>query len=479
MRNARIAPVILSGGVGARLWPLSREAYPKQLIALDGRHTLIQETAMRVADGERFSAPMVVCSDEQRFLIAAQLREASIAAADILLEPVARNTAPAAGVAALRALQRDPEALILLLPADHRIPDTRAFLSAVDRAKVAAVAGAVVTFGIAPTGPETGYGYIRRGAAFDGCNDIHHVDRFVEKPDVERARGYVADGRHVWNSGMFLCRADRLVEELEMHAPEVLSAARQATARGHADLEFFRLHGPSLEASPTISIDHAVMEKTARAAVVSADLDWSDVGSWAALWETSSRDSAGNAVTGDVVTVGTRNSYIRSDAALTAVVGADDMVVVTTPDAVLVASRGHAQEVKSVVDRLKHDGRPEFRSHAQVYRPWGVYRTLQTGDRFLVKLITVNPGARLSLQRHYHRAEHWVVVNGTALVTRDDEEVLVRENESIYLPLGCAHRLANPGKLPLNLIEVQSGPYLQEDDIVRIDDDFARVSDKV
>ncbi len=479
MHNTRVAPVILSGGVGSRLWPLSREAYPKQLIALNGSHTLLQETAVRVADRNRFSAPIVICSEEQRFLIAAQLREAGIAAAEILLEPVGRNTAPAAAVAALRALQRDPEAVILLLPADHRIPDTQAFLSAVDRAGDAAAAGKLVTFGIEPTGPETGYGYIRRGAAFDGRNDVHHVDRFVEKPDLGRARDYAADGRHVWNSGMFLCRADCMVEELETHAPEVLAAAREAVAAGRTDLEFFRLHGPSLEASPSISIDHAVMEKTGRAAVVSADLDWSDVGSWSALWETCHRDNEGNAFAGDVMTVDTRNSYIRSDGALTAVVGADDMVVVTTADAVLVASRDRAQEVKSVVDRLKQEGRSEFKNHTQVYRPWGAYRTLQTGDRFQVKLITVNPGARLSLQRHYHRAEHWVVVNGTALVTRDEEEILVRENESIYLPLGCAHRLANPGKLPLNLIEVQSGPYLQEDDIVRIDDDFARLADRV
>ncbi len=478
MHSTRVTPVILSGGVGARLWPLSREAYPKQLIALNGSHTLLQETALRVADRDRFSSPIVICSEEQRFLIAAQLREAGVAA-EILLEPVGRNTAPAAGVAALRALQREAEAVVLLLPADHRIPDTEAFLSAVDRARDAAAAGKLVTFGIEPTGPETGYGYIRRGAAFDGRNDVHHVDRFVEKPDLERARRYAADGRHVWNAGMFLCRADSMVAELEAHAPEVLAAAREAMAGGRTDLDFFRLDGPSLEASPSISIDHAVMEKTACAAVVSADLDWSDVGSWSALWETCHRDTEGNAFAGDVMTVDTRNSYIRSDGALTAVVGADDMVVVTTADAVLVASRDRAQEVKGIVDRLKRDGRPEAKNHTRVYRPWGAYRTLQTGERFQVKLITVNPGSRLSLQRHYHRAEHWVVVNGTALVTRDEEEILVRENESIYLPLGCAHRLANPGKLPLNLIEVQSGPYLQEDDIVRIDDDFARLADKV
>ena len=479
MDRPKLAPVILSGGVGARLWPLSREFYPKQLIALNGRHTLIQDTALRVAGRDRFADPIVICSEEQRFLVGAQLRDAGIGSAEIILEPIGRNTAPAAGVAALRALARDPNSLILLLPADHRIPDGGPFLAAVDRATEAAATGAIVTFGIAPTGPETGYGYIKRGAAMADLADVHHVDRFVEKPDRQRAQGFLAEGGYAWNSGMFLCRADRLVAELEAHEPAVAAAARRAIANGHADLDFFRLDRSPLEACPSISIDHAVMERTDRAAVVTTGIDWSDIGSWSALWDISDRDPDGNAAAGDVMIVDTRNSLVRSDGPLTAVVGAEDLVVVTTVDAVLVASRDRAQEVKAVVDRLKREGRPESRFHTRVHRPWGFYQTLHSGERFQVKRITVNPGARLSLQRHYHRAEHWVVVNGTALVTRDNEEMLVRENESIYLPLGCVHRLTNPGKLPLNLIEVQSGAYLQEDDIVRLDDDYARGREKV
>lgn len=478
MVDRKIAPVILSGGVGSRLWPLSRECHPKQLIALNGSRSLIQETALRIVAGDVFAAPIVLCAEDQRFLIAAQLREVGIADADIILEPVGRNTAPAAAVAALRVLEADGDAMVLLLPADHHIADAGRFRAAVDGAIAVAASGAVVMFGIRPTRPDTGYGYIRRGAPFDGRNDASHVDQFVEKPDEALASRFLADGTHLWNSGIVLCRADRLVDELAAHAPDILASAREALSQGYEDLDFYRLHAPSFEACPAISIDCAVMERTRLAAVVSADFPWSDIGSWSALWEASPHDGDGNATAGDVVVVETSNSYVRSDGLLTAVVGADNLVVVTTADAVLVAPRDRTQDVRRVVERLRSGGRPEARYHAQVYRPWGAYQTLQSGNRFLVKLITVNPGARLSLQRHYHRAEHWVVVSGTALVTRDDEEMFVRENESVYLPLGCAHRLSNPGKLPLLLIEVQSGPYLQEDDIVRLDDDFARVGDR-
>ena len=474
MTSSKLVPVVLSGGVGSRLWPLSREFYPKQLIALTGPNTLIQDTVARVSGRERFQPPIVICSEEQRFLVAEQVRSAAFGGTEIVLEPIGRNTAPAAAIAGLRALARADDALLLLLPADHRIGDQETFLAAVDRAARAAETGAIVTFGVTPTGPETGYGYIKRGEPLDGCDGAYRVERFVEKPDLARAREYLADGGYAWNSGMFLCSAQRLIDEMDAHAPDVLAAAREAVAKGRSDLDFFRLDRDALARGPSISIDYAVMEKTPHAAVVTADFPWSDIGSWSSLWEQSERNGDGNATRGDVMIVDTRNSYVRSDGLLTAVVGVDDLIVVTTDDAVLVASRDRAQEVKAVVDRLKQEDRPEARFHTRVYRPWGYHQSLHHGDRFQVKRITVNPGARLSLQRHFHRAEHWVVVNGTALVTRGDEEVLVRENESVYLPLGCVHRLTNPGKVPLNLIEVQSGPYLQEDDIERLEDDYAR-----
>ena len=469
----RVTPVILSGGSGSRLWPLSRTLTPKQLIPLVSDRSLIQETVSRVSDGELYDSPVLICGAEHRFLVAEQINSLGTVNAEIVLEPMGRNTAPAAAIAALRVQARSGEdAVLALLPADHQVLDHAAFRAGMERAAALAADGHIVTFGIVPDTPATGYGYVRRGAALG--EGAFGVERFVEKPDLATAGGFLADGGYTWNSGMFVARADRLIAELDRHVPAVLAAARDAVAKGVADLDFFRLDKAAFAASSSISFDYAVMEKTDRAAVVEAAFGWSDVGSWSALWDLAPRDAAGNATLGDVLVHDTSRSYVRSDGLLTAVVGLSDVVVVTTADAVLVASMDKAQDVKAIVAALKAADRPEAEAHTRIYRPWGFYQTVHEGNRFKVKRITVTPGQRLSLQRHYHRAEHWVVVNGTALVTRDREEILVRENESVYLPLGCTHRLTNPGKVPLNLIEVQSGPYLEEDDIERFEDDYAR-----
>jgi mannose-1-phosphate guanylyltransferase/mannose-6-phosphate isomerase len=470
----RIYPVLLSGGAGSRLWPMSRELYPKQLLNLCSDNSMLQDTALRVADPLAFAPPLVVCNEEHRFIIAEQLRQIGCTPRAIVLEPVGRNTAPACALAALLTLEEDPDALLLLLPADHLIRDLPAFLAAVDIAATAAAQGHLATFGITPTGPETGYGYIRRGPALGGIAGAYSVDRFVEKPSQAVAETYVAGGDYAWNSGMFLFGAAQVVAELDRHAPAVLAACRAALDGRRRDLDFLRLDAAAFGACPNISIDYALMEPTAAAAVVPCDLGWTDVGAWSALWEVGPRDAAGNVLIGDVVTEAVRDSYIRSDHHLTAVVGVSDMVVVVTDDAVLVTSRERAQDVKLVVDRLKKAGRAEPVTHRQVRRPWGSYQGIYQGQRCQVKVLTIDPGAQLSLQRHHHRAEHWVVVNGTALVTRDDQQILVYENQSVYIPVGTVHRLENPGKVPLNIIEVQSGSYLGEDDIVRFEDHYGR-----
>lgn len=476
MSSARIYPVVLSGGSGMRLWPMSREAYPKQLLPLCSDLTMLQETARRVGDPARFAPPLFVCNQEHRFIIAEQLRQIRLPASDIVLEPVGRNTAAAAAVAALRVQAEDPEGVLLLLPADHLIRDVPAFLRAVEAAAAAAAAdGRLVTFGIVPDAPETGYGYIRRGAALPGGSGGHQVAAFVEKPDRATAEGFLADGGYLWNSGMFVFSAAAFLAELARFEPAVLEAARAAVDRGVRDLDFLRLDPEAFAAAPSVSIDCAVMERTANAAVVGADMGWTDVGAWSALWEVGDKDEQGNVRIGDVVTQGARNNYVRSETdAVVALLGVDDLVVVATDDAILVAARDRVQDIKPLVEGLKRAGRTEPLIHRKVHRPWGFYQSLHAGDRFQVKRLTVSPGARLSLQKHFHRAEHWVVVNGTALVTRGEEQILLRENESIYLPLGVAHRLENPGKVPLNLIEVQSGSYLGEDDIVRIEDTYGR-----
>jgi mannose-1-phosphate guanylyltransferase / mannose-6-phosphate isomerase len=473
-----IVPVILSGGTGTRLWPLSRESYPKQFWPLVSSRTMLQETAARAA-GPRFAPPVVVCNEAHRFLVAEQLRTAQVEGARILLEPVGRNSAPAIAAAALLVAAEPgegPEAVLWLMAADAAVADVPALHAALDKAVEAARgAGRIVTFGMTPTTPETGYGYIETGAALPESPGVHAVARFVEKPDAATAERFLAGGRHLWNSGMFVATAATLLAELAGYAPEVLSAVEAAMESAKRDLAFVRLGEAAFRAAPSISIDYAVMERTERAAVVPASIGWSDLGSWASLWDASAaKDAEGNVAEGPVEIVDSRGCYVRSAGILTGVVGLEDVVVVTTDDAVLVAPRARAQDVKLLVDRLKAAGRPEATQHRRVYRPWGHYEGLILGERFQVKKIQVRPGQKLSLQKHFHRAEHWVVVNGTAIVQRDNESILLRENESVYLPLGCVHRLENPGMIPLTLIEVQSGAYLGEDDIVRIEDTYGR-----
>ncbi len=471
--EGRIVPVILSGGSGTRLWPVSRETFPKQLWPLVSARTMMQETALR-AQGPDFAPPIVVCNQEHRFLVGEQLRAAGADDVRIVLEPVGRNTAPAIAAAALLVAEQDADAVLWMLAADHAVADTPALHRALAVAAAAARAGRIVTFGMRPTAPETGYGYIERGDPLPGADGAYGVARFLEKPDSVTAARFVESGRHLWNSGMFVFTARTLLEELEAHAPEVLPPVRRAITERHADLDFIRLAEDAFAAAPSISLDYAVAERTSRAAVVPADIGWSDVGSWSALWELGEKDEAGNVAQGDVVLEGASNCYVRSDGVLAAVVGLKDAVVVVTKDAVLAMHRDQAQDVKKVVERLKAARRPEAVAHNRLYRPWGFFESLIQGDRFQVKRIVVSPGRQLSLQKHYHRAEHWVVVNGTALVTCDNETRIVRENESAYLPLGCVHRLENPGKIPLSLIEVQSGAYLGEDDIERIEDTYGR-----
>lgn len=463
-----ILPVILSGGSGTRLWPLSREAYPKQFLPLVGDVTMLQATWNRVA-AIAGKAPIVVANQEHRFMAAEQLRECNVTPQALILEPIGRNTAPAIAIAALQALAAGEDALLLVLPSDHVVRDDAAFHAAVKQAAAAAEAGKLVTFGIVPTAPETGYGYIKAQAG----TGVHAVDRFVEKPDLATAQQYVASGEYYWNSGMFLFKASRYLQELEALQPAILAACRAALDKASRDSDFIRLDADAFAASPNDSIDYAVMEKTADAAVVPLDAGWNDVGSWSALWEVSDKDADGNACHGDVIALDCRNSYAYGTR-LIAMVGLEDVVVVETDDAVFVGHKDRVQDVKEIVGQIKRDGRSEAAAHRKVYRPWGAYDSIDNGARFQVKRITVKPGATLSLQMHHHRAEHWIVVSGTAEVTRGEDVILLTENQSTYIPLGVTHRLKNPGKLPLELIEVQSGSYLGEDDIVRFEDQYGR-----
>jgi mannose-1-phosphate guanylyltransferase/mannose-6-phosphate isomerase len=474
----KIYPVILSGGSGTRLWPLSRAVLPKQLLPLVSDKTMLQDTVLRVsavphAVGQMM-APLIVCGNEHRFLVAEQLREIGQAPLGILLESVGRNTAPAVAAAAHYLMALDPQAVMLVLPADHVIENKEAFHAAIQRASQLAGDGALATFGIVPTAPETGYGYIRRGSGVAGAEGCYEVNSFVEKPDRATAETFVASGEYFWNSGMFLFRADRYLAELEQFQPAIASAAEEAIRLGHRDLDFCRLEEKAFAASPSDSIDYAVMEHTKQAVVVPADIGWSDVGSWSALWEVQQADADGNVKRGDVYLDGVSNSLVRAESRIVAVLGVKDLVVVETADAVLVAHKDQVQRVKQVVDHLKAQDRTEHLYHTRVYRPWGYYEGIDSGSRFQVKRITVNPGGKLSLQMHHHRAEHWVVVSGTASVTCGDKVSLLSENESTYIPIGVTHRLENPGKLPLHLIEVQSGSYLGEDDIVRFEDVYQR-----
>jgi mannose-1-phosphate guanylyltransferase/mannose-6-phosphate isomerase len=473
--RGRIVPVLLSGGRGSRLWPLSRETYPKQLLALLGDRTLLQQTALRVADPSLFADPMVIANAEHRFAIGEQLRSVGVSSASIVLEPHGRNTAPAVTIAALLASEADPDAVILVMPVDHWVMDEGKFREDVLSGLEAARSGNFILFGLQPTSPSTGFGYIGLGDQLPSVPRVHRVGAFVEKPDLLTAEQLMAGKKHLWNSGIFLLPARKFVEEMARLAPEVLVACREALSGATQDLDFLRLPEGAFEACPSISIDYAVLEKTERAAVIAASFDWSDIGSWSALWEIGTKDGFGNVAVGNVAMEDASGCYVRSEGPLVAALGVENLVITATPDVVLVTTRGRDQDVGTLVARLKASGHQSATHTQNVHRPWGYYQSIHAGDRFQVKRITVNPGAKLSLQKHFHRAEHWVVVNGTAIVTRDDEEILLRENESIFVPLGCMHRLENPGKVPLNLIEVQSGPYLGEDDIVRVHDIYHRL----
>lgn len=473
-----IVPVIMAGGSGSRLWPLSRVLYPKQFLCLKGELTMLQTTINRL-NGMQCESPVVICNEQHRFIVAEQLRQLNKLTENIVLEPAGRNTAPAIALAALAALRNQPDSdpLMLILAADHVIQNEEAFREAVHNALTYAEAGKLVTFGIVPDQPETGYGYIRRGKVVnaDAINPAFSVSQFVEKPDMATAYGYVASGEYYWNSGMFLFRAGRYLEELAKFRPDILNACEKAMANIDPDLDFVRVDETAFLACPDESIDYAVMENTADAVVVPMDAGWSDVGSWSSLWEISAKSPEGNVHHGDVISYNTENSYIYAESCLVTTVGVKDLVVVQTKDAVLVADRNHVQDVKKIVEQLKADGRHEHHNHREVYRPWGKYDSIDSGDRYQVKRITVKPGEGLSLQMHHHRAEHWIVVAGTAKVTLGDEVKLLGENQSIYIPLGMMHCLENPGKIPLDLIEVRSGTYLEEDDVVRVKDRYGRI----
>ena len=472
MMTRQVFPVILCGGAGSRLWPLSRAALPKQLLALLGEQTMLQATITRL-NGFGFENPLLVCNHEQRFLVAEQVREVATPAG-ILLEPVARNTAAAVAAAALWVVAQDPDALLLVLPSDHSVEPASAFHAACATAADLAADGHLVTFGIAPTGPETGYGYIVGGDPLRPDGAAFAITRFVEKPDTQGAKALLHAGGCYWNSGMFMFSVSKVLEELERHAPDVLAAARDALAHGSTDLDFFRLDADAFCRAPAVSFDVAVMEKTGVAAVAPASFAWSDVGSWQSLWEVSEKNAEGNVLRGDVFADGVSGSYIRAEQRFVAVLGLEDVVVIETPDAVLVARHDASQDVRKVVAFLEQHKRAEHQFHKRVYRPWGWYEEIDAGHRFVVKRIMVKPGAAISLQLHHHRAEHWVVVNGTARIRRGEEEFTLSENESTYIPVGTVHRLENPGKIPLHIIEVQSGGYLAEDDIVRLDDRYGR-----
>ena len=466
-----ITPVLLAGGSGTRLWPLSRQLNPKQFLKLIGEKTMLQQTLERL-QGLPCRSPIAVCNEEHRFLAGGQILEMGIKDFSIILEPAPKNTAPAIALAAIHAMNSDDDPILLVLPADHIVANTDSFRKAVMDALPAAEEGKLVTFGVVPRHPETGYGYIQRGN--EQGKNIFKVASFTEKPNEERAKEYIDSGEYYWNSGMFLFKAKTYLEELQRHAPRVYEACTKAMQKTEKDLDFIRIETETFELSPSISIDYAVMEKTDLASVVPLDAGWSDIGSWTALWEVCEKDKNNNSILGDVKTMTTENCLIRAENRFVATVGVRDLVVVETKDAVLVAHKDHVQKVKDLVEDIRQNGRHEHLNQREVFRPWGSYDSLETGERFQVKRIIVKPGARTSLQMHHHRAEHWIVVKGSAKVTIDGETVFLTENESTYIPVGKTHSLENPGKIPLELIEVQSGSYLGEDDIVRFEDRYGR-----
>ncbi|WP_070281751.1 mannose-1-phosphate guanylyltransferase/mannose-6-phosphate isomerase [Janthinobacterium sp. MP5059B] len=467
-----LLPVILCGGSGTRLWPLSREAFPKQFLRLSSKGSMLQQTLQRLAGMDAVTPALLVCNESSRFIVAEQVREIGLENSRMLLEPMRRNTAPAIASAALHAMENGEDPLLLVLPSDHVILDTPAFHRAIALARTAAEAGNLLTFGITPTGPETGYGYIRAEGAASG--QVQRILEFVEKPALALAEQYIASGDYFWNSGMFLFRASRYLAELERFQPAVLAACRAAITAAKSDLDFIRLDKDAYAASPDIAVDYAVMERTSHASTIALDAGWNDIGSWKAVLEVAEKDASNNSANGDVLIQDCNDCLVHSTSRLVTAIGMRNTVIVETADAVLVMDADQAQQTKTMVAQLIARERPEATIHREVFRPWGSYDSIGTGDRFQVKRITVKPGAKLSLQMHHHRAEHWIVVSGTAQITNGDKEYLLTENQSTYIPLGVVHSLANPGKLPLELIEIQSGSYLGEDDIVRFEDRYGR-----
>lgn len=470
-----IIPVILAGGSGTRLWPMSRQHYPKQLLKLFGDRTMLQQTLLRLEGVADLASPIVVCNEEHRFMVAEQLHEIGLSKSSIILEPVARNTAPALALAAIHAQALAENPILLVLSADHMIKDVPAFHLALSQAVEAAQAGHLATFGVNPTRPETGYGYIK--AKLDrssSANNFYPVEQFVEKPDLVTAEKYLAEGCYYWNSGMFVFQTDVFLRELKNHSPDVVAAAEQAKISSVQDLDFIRVNREAFSQAPNISIDYALMEKSKNVVCVPFSAGWSDVGDWKSFWDLSEKDASGNSLIGDSIDIGSTNTLVFSQDKLVATLGVNNLMIVNTPDAVLVADQSQAQQVKSLITQIEKQKRSEHLQHREIYRPWGCYDAIDTGDRYQVNRIRVKPGGSLSLQVHHHRAEHWIVVKGTALVQKGEETLLLSENESTYIPVGTRHRLSNPGKIPLELIEVQSGPYLKDDDVVRYEDSYGR-----
>ena len=469
-----IIPVILAGGSGSRLWPLSRQHYPKQLLKLFGDKTMLQQTILRLTGLPELGAPIVVCNVEHRFMVAEQLSEIGFPNAAIILEPLARNTAPALALAALHAEETNPSSTLLVLSADHMINNVEEFQRVVKVAGSAAAANHLVTFGVHPTHPETGYGYIKTNKGAQDTAEIYTVQQFVEKPDLETAQSYLDAGCYYWNSGMFVFKTNVFLTELKAHSPDVVSTAEQARSLAVRDLDFIRVDKESFALAPNISIDYALMEKSDNVVCVPLNAGWSDVGDWKSFSDVSEKDSTGNSFIGDSIDVGSTNTLVFSQHKLVATLGVNNLMIINTPDAVLIADKSQAQQVKSIISRIEKQTRTEHLQHREVYRPWGCYDAIDDGDRYQVNRIRVKPGASLSLQVHHHRAEHWIVVKGTALVQKGDEVMLLSENESTYIPVGTKHRLSNPGKIPLEIVEVQSGPYLKDDDVIRYEDSYGR-----